>query len=327
LLLVPFKALWTGRCAAVCRRWRAVAESEPVKRRKRNGKWEAYANGWIEPRKLTGHGGNVVSPAVGRDGTIFSGSSRAVRVWNWGNEIRTLKGHTNWVRCLAVGPDGTVYSGSFDRTVRVWSGEDGALIRTLIGHNDAVLAVAVGSNDKIYSGSEDSTIRVWSTQDGAHIQTLEGHTNRVIALLLGLDGRVYSASHDSTIRVWSGDDGAHIQTLEEHTDSVTAMAWGPDGKLYSGSYDCTIRVWYDDGAAIFKTAESTICSLVWMDGNLFAGLAKGILVWSSDQLGPTDPPSHVLDGAVCGDRFLVGGPSGELYAAGAFSRDTIFKFV
>jgi hypothetical protein len=42
LLLLPFETLWKGRCAAVCRRWRALEESGPVQRRKRNGKWEHW---------------------------------------------------------------------------------------------------------------------------------------------------------------------------------------------------------------------------------------------------------------------------------------------
>jgi WD40 repeat protein len=316
LLLVSFEALWTGRCAGVCRRWRAVVESGPVQRRKRSGKWEAYAKGWIQPRTLSGHTNIVACLAAGPGGTICSGSyDCTVRVWRGVNEIRTLKGHTEWVCALAVGPDGTIYSGSYDKTIRVWSGDDGAHIRTLSGHADAVRCLAVGLNDKLYSESDDRTIRVWSTQDGAHIQTLEMDGGCVTALLSGLDGRVYSAaSNDGTIRVWSGDDGAHLQTLEGHADGVTSMVWGPDGKLYSASYDGTIRVWSDGGGTIFKTTGSIMSSLVWVDGNLFAALRHTILVWSSDQLGPTDPPSHVLDGAVCGSRHLVGGSNGDLYA-------------
>jgi hypothetical protein len=316
LLLLPFEALWTGRCAGVCRRWRAVVESEPVQRRKRNGRWEAYAKGWIQPRRLEGHTDSVSCLAVGLNGTLYSGSlDVTVRVWRGGNEIRRLEGHTDWVHCLAVGPAGTIYSGSYDGRIRVWSGEDGALIRTLSAHSDVVYSLAVGLNDKLYSGSHDATIRVWSTQDGAHIQTLEGHTEAVIVLLLGLDGRVYSGSHDCTIRVWSGDDGAHLQKLEGHTNWVTSMAWGPDVKLYSGSKDWTIRVWSDDGATTFKTAECEIYSLAWMDGNLFAACDEETWLWSSDQLGPTDPPSHVLDGAVCGCMCFVGESTGNLFAA------------
>jgi WD40 repeat protein len=315
MLLVPFEALWKGRCAGVCRRWRALGESGPVQRRKRTGKWEAYAKGWIQPRRLEGHTDSIMSLAAGLGGTIYSGShDMTVRMWRGGKEIRRLEGHTGSVYALAVGPDGTVYSGSMDKMIRAWSGEDGTHIRTLSGHGGAISSFAVGSNDKLYSGSADRTVRVWSTRDGAHIQTLEGHTKAVVALLWGSDGRVYSASWDGTIRVWSGDDGAHLQTLEGHTESVTSMVWGPDGKLYSGSFDGTIRVWSDSGTTIFKTTESTIQNLAWSDGNLFAALKEKIWMWSSDQLGPTDPPSHVLDGAVCGDWRLAGGSTGDLYA-------------
>jgi hypothetical protein len=324
LLLVPFEALWTGRCAGVCRRWWAVAESEPVKRRTRKGKWEAYAKGWIEPRRLEGHTDDISCLAIGLDGTIYSGSGNVVRVWSGGNEIRRLGGrhrHTAWVVGVTVGPDGTVYAGSFDGTVQVWSGEDGTHTRALSGHRcnraSVVHALVVGVNDKLYTGSDDSTIHVWSTRDGAHIQTLKGHAASVVALLSRLDGRIYSASVDSTIRVWSGDDGAHLQTLQGHTDEITSMVWGPDGRLYSGSLDCTIRVWSDDGGTtIFKTTNYEIVySLAWTDGNLLATLSDSttgeIWVWSSDQVIPSDPPSHVLDRAVYGN--VVGGPSGNVY--------------
>jgi WD40 repeat protein len=178
----------------------------------------------------------------------------------------------------------------------------------------------VGLNEKLYTGSVDKSIRVWSTRDGAHIQTLEGHTDAVLVLLLGLDGRVYSASCDSTIRVWSGDDGAHLQTLEGHTGWITSLAWGPDGKLYSGSYDFTIRVWSDDGATTFKTAESEIISLACVDGNLFAASFENVWVWSSDQLGLTDPPSQLLGGAERAERIIAVGTSGGLYAGGSHNR-------
>jgi hypothetical protein len=315
LLLLPFETLWKGQYTGVCRRWRALGESGPVQRRKRKGKWEAYAKGWVQPRRLEGHTDTVTCLAVGLGGTIYSGSrDRTVRVWRGGKEILRLGGHDNWVYALAVGPDGTVYSGSYDTTIRVWSGEDGTHIRTLSGHMGCVYALAVGSNDKLYSGSGDTSVRVWSTRDGAHIQTLEGHTGPVLALLWGSDGRVYSASTDDTIRVWSGDDGAHLQALEGHTKSVSSLVWGPDGKLYSGSYDATVRVWFGGGSTIFKTTKSSIRNLAWSDGNLFAALREKILVWSSDQLGPTDRPIHVLDSAVCEHMRLAGGSTGDLYA-------------
>jgi hypothetical protein len=84
-------------------------------------------------------------------------------------------------------------------------------------------------------------------------------------------------------------------------------------------------VWSDGGSTIFKTTESEIVSLAWSDGNLLAALMNRILVWSSDQLGPTDPPSHVLDGAVCGDEILAGGSSGDLYTIDTVAGSVIMK--
>jgi WD40 repeat protein len=88
--------------------------------------------------------------------------------------------------------------------------------------------------------------------------------------------------------------------------------WGPDGKLYSASDDCTIRVWSDDGATIFKTIRSVCRSMAWVGGSLLAHVSAEIWVWSSDELGPTDPPSHVLGHDFVED--VVGGPSGDAYA-------------
>jgi hypothetical protein len=171
LLLVPFEALWTGRCAAVCRRWRAVVESTPLQQRKRSGKWEAYTKGWIEPRKLIWHASQVWCIALGLGGTIYSGSyDSTVRVWSGEKEIRTLKGPTDWVLCLAVGPDGNVYSGSADKSIRVWSGDDGAHICTLSGHEGAVFCLAVGPNDKLYTGSVFGELREM-------LRCLERHTD------------------------------------------------------------------------------------------------------------------------------------------------------
>jgi hypothetical protein len=71
-------------------------------------------------------------------------------------------------------------------------------------------------------------------------------------------------------------------------------------------------VWSDGGATIFKTTESGIESLAWVGGNLVAVLQKAIWVWSSDRLGPTDPPSFVLDEDICGSYPLAVGLNGQL---------------
>ena len=51
---------------------------------------------------------------------------------------------------LSVGVDGKIYSGSWDHTIRMWSGVDGAHLQTLECHTDLILSLAAGVDGKIY---------------------------------------------------------------------------------------------------------------------------------------------------------------------------------
>jgi hypothetical protein len=52
-------------------------------------------------------------------------------------------------------------SASFDRTVKLWSLDDGAYVDTLFGHQSQVLAVDVLRNERAVSCGHDHTCRVW----------------------------------------------------------------------------------------------------------------------------------------------------------------------
>jgi WD40 repeat protein len=117
--------------------------------------------------------------------------------------VRTLVGHTEIVTSLAVGLDGKVYSGSWDRTIRVWSPDDGALLQTLEGHEEKCT---------------------------------------VLALVVGLDGNVFSRSHICTVLVWSGDTGALLHTLTVHA-RIDSLAVSANGRLYGGLADGSILCW------------------------------------------------------------------------------------
>ena len=71
----------------------------------------------------------------------------------------TLHGHNGEVVSLAEGPNGKMFSGSTDRTIMVWSSENGAHVQTLVGHTGTVYALAIGRDGKVYSGSQDTTVR------------------------------------------------------------------------------------------------------------------------------------------------------------------------
>ncbi|KIY67692.1 WD40 repeat-like protein [Cylindrobasidium torrendii FP15055 ss-10] len=77
-----------------------------------------------------------------------------------GKTLKTYFGHIEGVWGVEV--DKTrVVSASHDRTVKVWSREDGRCIATLVGHQAAVSCLAIGE-ERIVSGGDDNVVRIWS---------------------------------------------------------------------------------------------------------------------------------------------------------------------
>jgi WD40 repeat protein len=93
------------------------------------------------------------------------------------------------VTALAVGQDGKVYSGSIDRTIRVWSGVDGALFQTL-PHGRHVSSLAFGVNGVLYIGGLSGEICACSCEDGTVLHTLQlgsAENSAVSSMAVGID--------------------------------------------------------------------------------------------------------------------------------------------
>src|SRR5258706_7672190 len=100
---------------------------------------------------------------------IFNrGFTRAIkmRVGNlssWAAPPLAWTGHTDCVTSVNYSPNGArVATGSYDRTIRIWDAESGAVVgEPLTGHTDLVSSVAYSPDGRhIISGSYDSTIRI-----------------------------------------------------------------------------------------------------------------------------------------------------------------------
>ena len=112
--------------------------------------------------------------------------------------FRTLEGHTNSVTSVAFSPNGKLLaSGSLDRTVKLWSIQDGSLLRTLEGHTSRVSSVAFSANGKLLaSGSVDNTVKLWTAKDGSLVRTLEGHPGWVTSVAFTLSGATLIVTTD-----------------------------------------------------------------------------------------------------------------------------------
>ncbi|KAE8373474.1 WD40-repeat-containing domain protein [Aspergillus bertholletiae] len=113
--------------------------------------------------------------------------------------VFTRKAHDKDINALDVNPTSTLFaSASQDRTVKIWSAEEGSVVGILRGHKRGVWSArfaphgtpVISSSTQsstnrglIVTGSGDKTVKLWSLSDYSCLLTFEGHTNSVLKVL------------------------------------------------------------------------------------------------------------------------------------------------
>ncbi|MCJ1287181.1 U3 small nucleolar RNA-associated protein 13 [Xylographa opegraphella] len=202
--------------------------------------------------------------------------------------IYTRKAHDKDINAIATNHNSTLFaSASQDRTVKIWSVEEGEVQGVLRGHRRGVWSVkfaaketppiigdggpASSSRGLVLTGSGDKTVKIWSLSDYSCLRTLEGHTNSVLKVIwvplpqhiseneVSEPSRhrgvqIASAGGDGLVKIWDANSGECDCTLDNHTDRVWALAVNPsDGTVISGSGDSVVTFWKD-------TTSSTIAA-------------------------------------------------------------------
>ena len=190
----------------------------------------------------------------------------------------TRKAHDKDINAISTNHNSTRFaSASQDRTVKIWSVEDGEVQGVLRGHRRGVWSVkfapkdlppiqgensgpASSSRGLVLTGSGDKTIKIWSLTDYSCLRTLEGHTNSVLKVLwMPLPNpddsnptatkyllQIASAGGDGLVKVWDANSGEVVCTLDNHTDRIWALTVDPaDRTLVSGGGDSVVTFWKD----------------------------------------------------------------------------------
>jgi len=171
----------------------------------------------------------------------------------------TRVAHEKDINAIDVSPIAPLFaSASQDRTIKIWSLEDGSVAGILRGHKRGVWSIQFspastpplnlpeggtsGSRGLLVSGSGDRTIKVWSLSTYTCLKTFEGHSNSVLKVVW-LPPRapsrekeaqsdanqplIASASADTLVKLWSpysSTDTDHLlATLDNHSDRVWAL--------------------------------------------------------------------------------------------------------
>lgn len=217
---------------------------------------------------------------------LLTGSQdKTIKRWNLSNAtaaqteqkptraIYTRKAHDKDINAIDINHNSTLFAtASQDRTVKIWSTEEGEVQGVLRGHRRGVWSVkfapkdsptimgesgpASGNKGIVLTGSGDKTAKLWSLTDYSCLRTFEGHTNSILKViwLNPLDSerrdkrgvQVATAGGDGLVKVWDANSAEVECTLDNHEDRVWALAVDrATNTLVSGGGDGTITFWAD----------------------------------------------------------------------------------
>ncbi|KAL7769053.1 hypothetical protein ACKLNR_000437 [Fusarium oxysporum f. sp. zingiberi] len=209
--------------------------------------------------------------------------------------IFTRKAHEKDINAINVHHSGQLFaSASQDKTVKIWSVEEGEVQGILRGHRRGVWTVqfspvnmpAIQGEDgpitgkgAVLTGSGDKTIKLWNLASYTCVRTFEGHSNSVLKVAwLNMPAsqeqskkrvQFTSAGGDGLVKVWDANSGEADCTLDNHEDRVWAVAVHPeDNTIVSGSGDSTVTFWKDTSSETQAAASQAALKLIEQEQEL-----------------------------------------------------------
>lgn len=220
--------------------------------------------------------------------------------------LYTRVAHEKDINAIDVSPISSLFaSASQDRTIKIWSLDDGSVAGILRGHkrgvwsirfapaNTAAINLVEGGSSSsrglLVSGSGDHTVKVWSLSTYTCLLTFEGHNNSVLKVIwlpppapassetqIQTQPLIASASSDTLIKIWSAHDTSTadlesdhlLTTLSAHTDRIWALTSSLSYPLISGAADATLTFWRDTTSQTLSTITAAASARIEQDQEL-----------------------------------------------------------
>ena len=166
--------------------------------------------------------------------------------------------HTAMINSVAVDAGGRfAVTGSSDKTVRVWSLDNGRLLQTIrvpagAGAVGRVDAVALSPDGTVIAaggwtgGARDHPIYLFERMTGKMIGRIVGPTNISLGLAFSHDGRYIAATLGGSegVRVYDRDSGwTEVFRDADYEDRAFSPVFSADGRLATASYDGKVRLY------------------------------------------------------------------------------------
>ncbi|KAM0251970.1 hypothetical protein ACHAP5_001295 [Fusarium lateritium] len=209
--------------------------------------------------------------------------------------LYTRKAHDKDINAINVHHSGQLFaSASQDKTVKIWSAEEGEVQGILRGHKRGVWTVqfspaqlpAIQGEDGpvtgkgvVLTGSGDKTIKLWNLASYTCVRTFEGHSNSILKVAwLKMPSnqeqskkrvQFTSAGGDGLVKVWDANSGETECTLDNHEDRVWAVAVHPENNtIISGSGDSTVTFWKDTSSETQAAATEAALKMIEQEQEL-----------------------------------------------------------
>jgi WD40 repeat protein len=151
----------------------------------------------------------------------------------------TLSGHAGPVLAAGWTPGAqTLVTAGGDRSLKVWSAEDGGLVRSLNNHTDAVNCLAFrpargagARSPYCATGSDDRTARVWQPELGRMVRIIRGAPAPVLAVAYSRDGStLFTAGAEGVVRAVDGESDEIKHAWPAVDGWIYSLAVRPDGR-------------------------------------------------------------------------------------------------
>ncbi|KAG0699361.1 hypothetical protein DFH29DRAFT_55548 [Suillus ampliporus] len=161
--------------------------------------------------------------------------------------FQTFKEHILNINGVVVFPDRRrMATASWDRTLRLWDLNTGAVLKKMEGHHERVLGLAVSPDGQTLASSDASgELIAWHGETGEPLtKRIEAHSSWFLGLDFSPDGTVLATgATDHTMKLWNTKTWKQQGSAIKCDNGIHCVRYSPSGKLLAVATYSNIEIY------------------------------------------------------------------------------------